>query len=308
MVTRSAASSQSRAFIPKPVAREASEDPGRANSSDRMTDLSSGEPGGLRYISQVHASLYKRPAENIPVKNEMPETNQEKVTKTLGRELDSFFALCIFSLVFGALALAFGIQFIVTSVLAMAEAGVLGILPFLQALVGWAAAVVGLRWIISTAGVLDGIDDIRTEYRSMQATEADRAGKETLTSGLQVSGKGMATGETGQEPVAGETLTGLILRMMAHYRENWKTIWRMNLISTLGGCIFLALGGLNLIQGVSVWPPSGLAILAAGIELAVGLASLLISSMFRRYAKTWELRLIEAEHSEEILRKSMEPG
>jgi len=206
------------------------------------------------------------------------------------RELGSFFTLCLLSLVFGAIALAFGMQFIVAAVLAMAEVRALELLPFLQVLVGWAAAVIGLRWIISSARILKGVNRIRREYRSVEGQVSD------------------------------EAITGLIVQMLAHYRENWKTILRMNLIAALGGVIFLALGVVNLVEGISHWysPSPGEILylpaillpllLAVVIDLVIGVVSLLSSVGFRRYARAWELRLIEAEHSEETLRKSMEQG
>src|SRR5512136_1892763 len=213
----------------------------------------------------------------------MTDTPENRVAGTFAAELRSFFALCLGNLVFGSLAMAFGMQFIVTVVLAMANSGSFGVFPFLQALVGWAGAVIGFRWILSTAGILKGVTGIQREYRTLE-----RSG-----------------------PISGDALTGLIIRMTAHYRENWKTIWRMNLISTLGGVIFLALGLANLVQGISLlnqatYLSSALAFLAAGINLVIGLVSLLFSSWFRRFSRAWELRLIEASHSEENLKKTME--
>ncbi|MDD1670388.1 MAG: hypothetical protein LUQ67_03615 [Methanomicrobiales archaeon] len=213
----------------------------------------------------------------------MTETREKSVAETFAFELRSFFALCLLSLVFGALALAFGLQFIVTAILGMATTGDFGILPFLQALIGWAGAVIGFRWILSSAGILKGVNRIRREYTAL--------------------GK----------PVSGEAITGLIIRMMAHYRENWKTIWRMNLISTVGGAIFLALGLANLLQGITGLTGAAnisalLPFLAAAINLTIGLVCLFLSSWFRRYARAWELRLIEASRWEENLKQSMEQG
>ncbi|HVP25066.1 MAG TPA: hypothetical protein VMS81_03715 [Methanomicrobiales archaeon] len=208
---------------------------------------------------------------------------QQSVAENFSRELHSYFALCLLNLVFGALAMAFGMQFIVTAIIAMSGPGAFGIFPFLQALLGWAAVVIGFRWILSSARILKGVTGIRREYRELGT------------------------------PVSDEAVTGLIVRMMAHYRENWKTIWRMNLIAILGGTIFLVLGVSNLLQGISAWYagtglPSFLAFVAAAINLTIGATSLLFSVWFRRYARAWELRLIEAGHSEETLKHSMEQG
>jgi NAD/NADP transhydrogenase beta subunit len=254
------------------------------------------------------------------------------ISENFGRELRSFFVLCLLNLVFGALALAFGMQFIVAAVLAMAGAGTPELFPLVQAFTGWAAAVVGFRWILSSAKILKGVTRIRREYWRL---EAGRESWSAHMGGESVPGESpgeaipgdMGERDTSEGPVSGDVLTGLIIRMMAHYRENWKTIWRMNLISILGGAIFLVLGVLNLVQGISALasgsvPASTLIVhaglisgigrsvllsfFAAGLNLAIGFVSLLSSAWFRRYSRAWDLRLIEAEQSGEALRKSME--
>ena len=242
------------------------------------------------------------PETTQPVQPATPGNLPKSTSEDFVSELQSFFALCLMNLVFGSLAMAFGIQFIVTAVLAMAEAGTFQWFPAFQVLLGWAAAVIGLRWIISTAGIFRGVNTVRREYRAMGGPGAGETRGEPVSRGTQAG------------TVPAEALTGLIVRMMAHYRENWKAIWRMNLISTLGGAVFLALGVLNLVQGVFAWMSAGdlvsllLSLGAAGINLTIGLVSLLFSSWFRRYASAWDHRLIEASHSEEALKHAMEQG
>jgi hypothetical protein len=265
----------------------------------------------------------------------MTENRETRVAGNFGRELGSFFVLCLLSLVFGAMALAFGMQFIVNAVLAMAGSGNFAIFPLVQAFLGWAAAVIGFRWILSSARILKGVTRIRRDYRAFEGSGAGGAPEKSPEGGsIPEETMERATGTTAAEPanlekpVPGDALTGLIVRMMAHYRENWKPIWRMNLISTLGGCIFLALGLLNLVQGISaalgsvpaytLLVQAGLtsgigrsvlpSFLAGGINLAIGGVSLLFSTWFRRFSRAWELRLIEAAHSEEALEKTMEQG
>ncbi|MDD1665160.1 MAG: hypothetical protein LUQ32_07365 [Methanomicrobiales archaeon] len=242
-----------------------------------------------------------------------PETTQPAMTGTpkivqstsenFASELQSFFVLCLMNLVFGSLAMAFGMQFIVTAVLAMAAAGTFQWFPAFQVLLGWAAAVVGLRWIVSTAKILKGVTKIHREYRAMGGKVSRRILREP------------ASGESPAGPVSPEALTGLIIRMIAHYRENWKAIWRMNLISTLGGAVFLTLGVVNIVDGILAWySPLGFFYLpvflapfiAGAINLTIGGVSLLFSSWFRRYARAWDHRLIETSHSEEALKHAME--
>ncbi len=204
------------------------------------------------------------------------------LTNDFKAELRSFFALSLFNMVFGALAMAFGILFIVTAGVALQNNALRTIPLFIQVLVGVAAAVLGLRWILSTTKIFRGVNEVRKEYRAAE------------------------------KPVPGETLTRLIVRMMAHYRENKMTIRAMTVICAIGGLIYLALGITNIFQGVawlqapgSVNPPA-LAFLAAGINLTIGLVSLFSSTWFHRYSASWDARLDEANRSEEILKRTLD--
>lgn len=195
-------------------------------------------------------------------------------------ELNSFFVLVILNMVFGALAMAFGMQFIIASVTGLEE----GEIPLhvLAGAISLAVFGLGLSWVISSAKVLKGITGIRREYSEFSG------------------------------PVPAEILTGWIVRLTAHYRENRETIRRMTVICALGGCAFLAIGVLNLIQGIT-WTAEanaswtqGLPFIAAGINLTLGLASLLFCGYFRRYSAAWDLRLDETARGETILERTLE--
>src|SRR4030042_1128882 len=195
-------------------------------------------------------------------------------------ELNSFFVLFILNVVFGALAIAFGMQFMIASVMGLAE----GEIPLrvLTGAISLAVFGLGLSWVLSSVKVLEGTTEIRREYSEY----------------------------TG--PVPDEILTGWIVRLTAHYRENRETIRRMTIICALGGCAFLAIGVLNLIQGITCpadpnasWP-QGLPFTAAGINITLGLASLLFCVYFRRYSAAWDLRLDETARSETILERTLE--
>ncbi|MDD1658560.1 MAG: hypothetical protein LUQ41_08945 [Methanomicrobiales archaeon] len=211
----------------------------------------------------------------------MKGDNLQETSQNFASELRSFFALCILNLVFGALILAFGVQYIVTSVLALVQGGTSFGFVITQILAWGAIAFLGLRWIVSSAEVMSGVTDIQEEFTALE------------------------------EPVSGEILTGLIVRMMARYREHRKAIRLMTLVCTLGGALFLALGVWNLVQAGLTLGSGGspyLSLLAAGINLTIGMVSLLLSSWFRRYSRAWDLRLAEASRSEEALRHAMEQG
>jgi hypothetical protein len=211
----------------------------------------------------------------------MTEKTLQETSQNFASELRSFFALCILNLVFGALILAFGVQFIVTSVLALIEGESSFGFAAAQILAWGAIAYLGLRWILSSVEVMSRVTDIREEYRTLE------------------------------RPVSKEALTGLIIRMMVQYRENRKAIRLMTIVCTLGGAIFLAMGAMNLVQAGMAAGSGGslyLSLLAAGINLAIGVVALRLSSWFRRYARAWDLRLAEASRSEDALRQTMEQG
>jgi hypothetical protein len=197
-------------------------------------------------------------------------------------ELNSFFILVLLNLVFGALAMAFGIQYIVTLVL---DLSVLQTNPVLRLFAGVITMVgfgLGLSWVLTSTRMLRGIKDIRRESRECK------------------------------EPVPPDALTGWIVRMTAHYRENQTILRRMIVICRLGGCVFVALGMVNLLQGFAIGSAGGdwgfliFPFIAAAINLTIGFATIMISIGFHRYSVSWDQRLITAVRSEDALQHIME--
>jgi hypothetical protein len=190
-------------------------------------------------------------------------------------ELNSFYALILLNLIFGALAIAFGIQFIIASVM-----GLTGGLATMEvrALAGAVSLVcfgLGIMWVRSSAQILKGIKGIRREFRNRK------------------------------EPVPDETLTCWIVRMIAHYRENKQTIRTMILVCTLGGFCFLTLGVINSLEFFSISTSSGtfmlnsyLLIPSVFLALGVAVVSLASSFYFSRFSKTWDLRQGEISRCE----------
>jgi hypothetical protein len=198
------------------------------------------------------------------------------------KEINSFFALVLLNLVFGAMAMAFGMQFIVTSIL-----GLTGLpeITILRALTGAFAMVcfgLGFSWVLFSAKILKEITQIRREF---------------------LHHKG---------PVPGETLTCWIVRMTAHYRGNKKTIRNMILVCTLGGFCFLILGVLNSLEFFSFSLSSGsfslnsyLLIPSALLTLGVAMVSLLSSYYFMKFSQTWDQREEEISRSESELAEKL---
>jgi hypothetical protein len=197
-------------------------------------------------------------------------------------ELNIFFVLVILNLVFGALAMAFGMQFMIASVLGLTGGQIPAVFRVLAGAISLTGFGLGLSWVLSSAKVLKGITAIRREYREYS------------------------------DPVSAEILTGWIVRLVAHYRGNRETIRWMTLICAIGSCAFLALGILNIVQGIAGLAVStdfwmrGLPFIAAVINLTIGFSSLLFYRYFRRYSAAWDLRLDETARSETILGQTLE--
>lgn len=213
-----------------------------------------------------------------PVNYQMPTENLARFKS----ELNSFFALILLNLVFGAMAMAFGMQFIVASVLGLnAGQGPEGIRILIVAL-SMVFFGLGLSWVVFSARVLKGVTLIRREFRRHKG------------------------------PVPDETLTCWIVRMTAHYREHRKTIRHMILVCTLGGFCFLILGLLTSLESFSIGPTSGtfalnnyLLILSAILTLGVAVVSLLSSYYFTKFSDAWDLRQDEISRSEHELAEQL---
>jgi len=197
-------------------------------------------------------------------------------------ELSSFFMLVLLNMAFGALAMAFGMQYMVRAVLGLPldqTAPALRVLAGIISLVGFGF---GLMWIRTSTKVLKGMKGIRRDVRSHDG------------------------------PVPDETLAGWIVRMLAQYRENKKILPWMITVSRLGGCVFVALGAVNIFEGISSGQAGGagmdviLPFVAGAINLAIGIATIAISIGFHRYSTAWDQRLDETVKNEKILERTLE--
>ena len=72
-------------------------------------------------------------------------------------ELNSFFLLILLNLVFGALAMAFGVQFMVTSVQGLTGGQSLSLLRIVAGSLSMVSFGLGIAWIISSAEIFEGI-------------------------------------------------------------------------------------------------------------------------------------------------------
>jgi hypothetical protein len=206
----------------------------------------------------------------------------ESTVSQFKAEISSFLMLVLLNMAFGALAMAFGMQYMIRAVLEMPLPQTAPALRVLAGMISMIGFGLGLAWISTSTKVLRGMKGIRKEVRAHEG------------------------------PVPDEILTGWIVRMMAQYRENKKILPRMITVCRLGGCVFLALGAVNLLQGIAAGQAGGAGIegifpfVAAAINLTIGLVTISISIGFHRYSVAWDRRLDESARNETILERTLE--
>jgi hypothetical protein len=206
----------------------------------------------------------------------------EEIKTKCKNEIRSFFGLTVVNLVIAALIMALGIGLGVTQLLALLELGTIQLLPLLLISAGFIAAVAGVYWLIKTAEILDGVEDINSACE--QISPQDNQDK----------------------------ITGVLVQMIAHYRKNQPIIDTMAILGRIGGVLFIVVGSLSLVYSVNTLLTSGIVIdgisqLAGGIiAFGVGVGSLLIAKYFKAYSGVWVARLQEEPNIQEALEKKLE--
>jgi len=200
-------------------------------------------------------------------------------TKKLQHELNSLQGLSIINLVAAALAMAFGVTFLMPNLLSIATTGAFELYQIGLVILGGLAFVVAIRWLTSTAEIIDFASELRD---SLSKHKKDK----TLDD---------------------EALTGLIVKLTAAYRENKPTLRLMINISKIASVLFalaaiLALANMlvGIVTGVELW--TALMQLAnVGICFAMAAACFIIPHFFSKYSTVWDKRLNEAAAAEQEL-------
>ena len=204
-------------------------------------------------------------------------------TKTVAkvqRELNSYQGLATLNIVFGGLVMAFAISFIVQSINAMVQAQSILIPQTLLVGIGFAAAGLAIRWLISSAELLEGVTDLKDEYNKNKTTQDD------------------------------EQTVNLLVKMTSHYRQNKPTIKTMMTLSRIAGACFLVSGAYILVtaaigfDGFSTWELF-LQVLGAGFNFAMAGASFAIPHFFGNYSKVWDYRIEQTMKAENQLQQQL---
>ena len=205
---------------------------------------------------------------------------QNETLYRLDREMRSFFILVIINIVGAGLAMSLGVTLGANSLIHMFNEQRILLQQVAISVPALAGVGFAIRWLVISAQVLDGFDDLRDECRNRSGT------------------------------ANGDTVTGLIVKNMAFYRDNKPDIEKLILGSRVTGAFFLLSGGVqiyNLLTAGSTGPP-GLLLAAFGILICTVLGLLGVSSpsFFERYSRMWERRLIDSVEVEKRLNKILE--
>lgn len=197
-------------------------------------------------------------------------------------EIRQFYIVCILNLIFAALAMGFGISFMISAILGLTAPPRLGIL------IGAIATVcfgLGLSWLLSTVRIFKGIKVINHQLDAEGTSITD------------------------------DRITCLIVRMLTHYRDNRKTIGKMIRGCTFGGICFFSLGIGTSLEAISILSDgitftlnNLLVIPAMLLTLGIAVVSLLSSYYFSKFVKIWDRRLLEIDESECALKKNLGLG
>jgi hypothetical protein len=213
------------------------------------------------------------------------------IDNKFGRELNSFFSLVILNIVFSGIAMALSISFTVQNIVAAiglipkevtltwAIAELLSHPQFLFGVLGVIAAVLSLKWLIASTEIMSDVEEIHSEYKEKS------------------------------KQLDSNTVTSLIVKTMAYYRDKKNAIQSLSLFSRIGGFCFIASAALQAFYGTftvnSEW---ALLMVATSVALclAVGMAGVLIPRYFSNFSATWEIRLKESVKVEQELKKMLE--
>jgi len=172
------------------------------------------------------------------------------------------------NIIFAALTMAFGMSAVILGILGLVGAGDGLLSSLVSLLLGGAAFIIGIRWIMASAGILGEVGDLRREARALNGGGTD------------------------------EDVRRLMVRMLGIYRDRKTTVERMLLVAKIGGAVFLLIGGYNLAIALGgAENPFVLygGVIAAAMNFGIGIAALFLSVLFGKYRAAWGVRLRESE-------------
>ena len=197
-------------------------------------------------------------------------------------EIRYFFIICLLNIVFAALMTAAGVIYLIAAVVGLPTGLNTSLVRIFIGAVALVCFGLGIQWLLATLRIFHGVESVRDRLAS----------------------EGTA--------IQNDRITCLIVQQLAHYRDNRLTIAKMIRVCTFGGVCFLGLGigtsleFFSLSSGSIAFTLNNLLVIPAMLlSLGIGLASLLSSYYFSRFAHVWDRRLHEIDESECALKKTL---
>jgi hypothetical protein len=189
-----------------------------------------------------------------------------KTSEKLKQEVNSFVGLTLINIVSSAVAMALGISIIVPNITSIVATQNVLFSQIVFIVIGFLASVFSIKWLISSVEMFEASTELKEDYK-----------------------KNINLDEEAQ--------TGLIVKMMAYYRENKSTIKKMMWMSRIAGLCFLISGAFAIItvvinsssgvQLMDVWTQ----VLGVFINFAIAIAGFIIPHFFGKYTKIWDKRI-----------------
>lgn len=233
-------------------------------------------------------------------------TMKQTAFKRFKSEVGHFFRVSVLNIAFAALLMAFGLMVVVMEVLSIYETFTTEMYLIYSPLVLFVAVsamIIGFSWIVTSAGILEGVEEIRDDLKRLEKEKKRERTQNTQLHGLS------------PEPdIPDEDLTRLIVRMLSHYRDNHGTINRMIYVCMLGSVSIFLLGtlaSLELFQLTSnsltfTIGPGFLLLPSLLLTTAIAIVSLISSIYFYRFSKIWDERIGEIDLAAVLLNKTLE--
>lgn len=226
--------------------------------------------------------------------------------KRFKSEVGHFFRVSVLNIAFAALLMAFGLTVVVMEVVSMYETFTTDLYLIYSPVVLFVAVsamLIGFSWIVTSAGILEGVEEIQDDLKRL---EKEKRKERKTNAQLQALPPG--------SEITDEDLTRLIVRMLSHYRDNHGTINRMIYVCMLGSASIFLLGTLASLEFFQLTATSLTFTIGPGflllpsllITTAIAIVSLISSIYFHRFAKVWDERISEIDHSAALLKQTLE--
>jgi len=203
-----------------------------------------------------------------------------KTSEKLKQEVNSFAGLALINIVFSAVAMALGISIIVPNMTSIVTTQSVLFPQIVLVVIGFLASTYSIKWLISSAEMFEVSTELKEDYVKNKTLDE-------------------------------EAQTGLIVKIMAYYRENKSTIKKMMWVSRIAGFCFLISGAftiitavINVITGVQLidlWTQ----VLGAFINFAITAAGFIIPHFFGKYTKIWDKRIEKNAKAEVEFRRQL---